>query len=62
MFGKAKKELLELLKGREPVPEVCVRLFFRFAAIDDNINALEMLKKIESAGISDTKMTEQSSL
>ncbi len=56
MFGKAKKELLELLKGREPVPEVCVRLFFRFAAIDDNINALEMLKKIESAGISDTKM------
>ncbi|MBN2858258.1 MAG: prepilin peptidase [Candidatus Delongbacteria bacterium] len=56
IFEKTKKELLELLKDNEPEPEVCVRLFFRYAAIDDSIMASDMLKKIESAGISDTKM------
>ena len=56
MFGKTKKELMELLKDYEPAPEVCVRLFFRFAAVNDNINALEMLKKIDSADNSDIKM------
>lgn len=50
MFGKTKNELLELLKDQETAPEVCLRLFFRFAAIDDNINALEMLKKIDTSG------------
>jgi len=56
MFVKVKEELLELLKDHEPAPEFCIRLFFRFAAINDDLMASDMLKKVESAGISDTNI------